>query len=356
MATYKPDWKEARQRMQDWWAGKRTDRVPAYIGAPKKNAPTRKPKTDVPDRWTDPETVFYNLDIKLESRFWGGEAFPHHEVYLGPMYICAYYGCEPVFTSGTTWYRKPYESWDDAHRVRFDPSNKWWRLMVELTQKSVERAQGRYLTTISGACGVFDIFAELFGNEQTMLAMTDRPAEVKELRDRMIGWGKQTYDELYQLVSPYQEGSMDGMRIWSPGRVWYVQCDMCVMISPEMFDQFVLDELRAFLSYVDHGIYHLDGPEQIRHLDSLLSIEELQVIQYVPAPIAGEEIYRDPMNWIDLFRKIQDAGKRLWIICDPRRIKPLLDEISREGVFLYVECPDEKTAQDALSQLDRIGV
>lgn len=35
MSVYKPDWEEARQRMTDWWNGKKTDRAPASVTAPR---------------------------------------------------------------------------------------------------------------------------------------------------------------------------------------------------------------------------------------------------------------------------------------------------------------------------------
>jgi hypothetical protein len=62
------------------------------------------------------------------------------------------------------------------------------------------------------------------------------------------------------------------MGIWSPKRVMTTQCDLCVMISPKHFSEFVGEDLESTYAYVDHGIYHLDGEEEIKHLDTLLSI------------------------------------------------------------------------------------
>ena len=358
MAQYKPDWQEARQRMSDWWAGKKTDRVPAHIRVPKKDL---KPEYDkrLPEKFIDPDTVFRNLDRQLAATFWGGEAFPRHEIYLGAMFLCTYFGCEPKFHPGGAWYTSPFKNWDDTAKITFDPENKWYRLVSRLTKESSERSQGAYLTAVSGISAAFDLFVELCGAEETLVAMVEKPAQVKALRDKIAEWGKRAYDERSGLISPYQDGSIDGMGMWAPGRVRYVQCDMCVMISPAMFDEFVLPELRAFLDHVDHGIYHLDGKEQIRHLDSLLAVDSLKVIQYVPSSArpSAEGFHRDPLEWIDLYRRIQDAGKKLWISCPPQRIRALFEKISTEGVFLWVvDCKGEEDAEAALRELDRIGM
>ena len=358
MAIYKKDWKEAEERMKSWWDNQKTDRVPAYLCSPK-SFRTNKAKTikKLPEKMIDPDTIFHNLDIRLENTFWGGEAFPCHEVYMGAMFEAAWFGCEPHFTPTGTWYQKLFNSWDEADKVLFDPQNKWYRLFMEIRKKSVERAHGRYLVTVSGISASYDLFAELFGVKETMLEIVDYPQRVLKLRDKIIRLGKLTYDECYNLLASYQDGSIDGMCTWAPGRVRYVQCDMSVMISPKMFNDFVLEEIKAFMEHVDYGIYHLDGDDQIKHLNLLLTIDSLKMIQFVPVPLPEEKYYRDPLPWVDLFTKIQESGKKVWIQCPPdiERIKELLNKIPRDNAFLYIICPDEKTVQQVLSELDKIG-
>lgn len=58
-----------------------------------------------------------------------------------------------------------------------------------------------------------------------------------------------------------------------------------------------------------HTIYHLDGISQFNHLDSLLSLEKLNAVQWVYG-----EGKPDPVNWLPVYRKIMDAGKQVMII------------------------------------------
>ena len=58
------------------------------------------------------------------------------------------------------------------------------------------------------------------------------------------------------------------------------------LISPQMFDEFAKPELEATCERLPRAFYHLDGPGQLPHLDSLLEIENLNVsIATVDGPV-----------------------------------------------------------------------
>ncbi len=100
---------------------------------------------------------------------------------------------------------------------------------------------------------------------------------------------------------------------WAPGRMSKFQCDFCAMISPSMFDEFMLPVLTEMCERVSYCMYHWDGPGAIRHHDSLLSIPKLDMLQWVPG--AGQEpTYHT--RWWPMYHKTVDAGKKLLISCD----------------------------------------
>ncbi|MBQ9854911.1 MAG: hypothetical protein IJO53_01850, partial [Clostridia bacterium] len=63
---------------------------------------------------------------------------------------------------------------------------------------------------------------------------------------------------------------------------------------------------------LNHTIYHLDGIGQLNHLDSLLTLENLDAVQWVFG--AGKP---GPMSWLYVYRKIMDAGKRIMLEGSP---------------------------------------
>lgn len=351
MDTLKPDWREARQRLCEWWAGKPLDRVPALVRAPRRGTERRPLRTTLPDKYTDAATVFHNLDATLETTFFGGEALPTHWVYLGPVPLGGYMGCGMHFEASTVWQSPRFDSWDAAAALEFDPANRWYRLLCDLTAQSLRRAQGRYLVSGQGFGCVSDVVANLWGSQETLVAMAEQPEAVRAACDRLTQISIELYDELDALAATCQQGSFDWLYLWSPGRIWTLQSDLCCMISPAMFEQFVLDELRREAEHADHAFYHLDGPGAIKHLDALLAIDALDGIQWVP----GAGVSTDPLDWIDLFRRIQAAGKKLFIYCPPHRVRELLAGISRDGVCLSIGCPDQNAAEEMLRELERIG-
>jgi hypothetical protein len=78
-----------------------------------------------------------------------------------------------------------------------------------------------------------------------------------------------------------------------------------------MFAEFMLPVLRQMCGRVDHCMYHWDGPSAIAHHDHLLSIADLDMIQWTPG--AGAETIMD-RRWWPLYHKTLEAGKRLALL------------------------------------------
>ncbi len=359
MSVLKKDWKEARERLTAWWQGGTLDRVPASVTAPRraKCASSRGWISKAPEKYTDPGTVFNNLDLQIEGTFWGGEAFPSHFVYFGPMFCVSYFGGEPIFREDTTWFEPICRSVEELQTLRFDPSNRWRQAVRRMTQLSLDRSNGRYFVQNNGAImALMDVIVGVLGVEPTLEAMIEKPEAIISARDRMMPWSRQTFDEFDSMLATRQDGGMDWMGVWAPGRVISSQCDMSAMISPEMFQDFVVPELTDIYRHLDYGIYHLDGPDEIRHVELLCGIPELDLIQWVPGTRLGEPHFGDPLNWIDLFRKIQDGGKKVLAYCPPSQVRPLLDKIAKDRVYLGINCSDETEAEGVLRELEQIGV
>ena len=92
----------------------------------------------------------------------------------------------------------------------------------------------------------------------------------------------------------------------------------------------------------------LDGPDAIRHLDSLLSLPKLSGIQWIPG--AGSP----PMSeWIPLLKRIQKAGKLQHLICQKGEVRKLLRELEPEGILLDTICGSMKEAIQLISEVRR---
>ena len=101
---------------------------------------------------------------------------------------------------------------------------------------------------------------------------------------------------------------------------------------------------------VDHRIYHLDGTVALQHLDLLLSVPEIQAIQWVPG--SGRD---EVLQWIPLIRRVQKAGKGIWVSADAADIPALLAEVPANGLCIATSCSSEQEARDLIDVVARLS-
>ena len=103
------------------------------------------------------------------------------------------------------------------------------------------------------------------------------------------------------------------------------------MISSEQYEELIVGEIEKETEFLDASIYHLDGPDALRHLDRILQIPKLSGVQWVYG--AGQP---SASQWLDVVRKIQAAGMCVVIEVKAQELEVMLKEIAPEGVFYQV--------------------
>lgn len=86
--------------------------------------------------------------------------------------------------------------------------------------------------------------------------------------------------------------------------------------------------------------YHPDM-EQVRHLDTLLSIDGINMIQWTQ--VTGQPPVTE---FIPVLQRIQRAGKGLVLIVDKSQLKVLLDNLSPKGVMYITNAASPSEADD----------
>jgi len=107
-----------------------------------------------------------------------------------------------------------------------------------------------------------------------------------------------------------------------------------------MYEEFVLPELEEFTGWLDYSIYHLDGQEQIKHLDHILSVKNLNAIQWTP--VAGQPF---TSKFIPVLQRIQAAGKNLILFPQPFEVEELLSNLSSKGLILNLGMSNREEAE-----------
>ncbi len=313
----KERWATVYSTYRQWWAGELPrpiipveikDRDPSRVTPP---VPLLSQTTCTLTDFSA-EQIVDRIDHELSRNHYVGDAFPYFNMdCFGPGAVAAFLGAEIINHTGHVWFETPPVSSDDIESLHFeyDASNKWFNRVKDIYKAGMDRWQGMVLMGMPDLGGICDLLAVFMPGGELQLALYENPKEVKRLIGELQTLWFQYYDELLPLVSPNGKTMTDWSSILNLEPGYIIQSDFSVMVSPEMFNEFILPELKDTCRRLPKSIFHMDGPGEIRHLDSLLTIDDLDGVQWIPG--AGAP---DIAHWPEVFSKINQSGKLLQLI------------------------------------------
>ncbi len=342
---YKKDWEEAQRRLIAWWDCQVIDRPVVQVSAPRERPlpAAEPPPATAEEARIVPEIVVAHNEYRFAHTWFGGEAFPFIFVNLGPGIASAYLGGNALIDENTVWYPASHEHINDIPDLPFDRESRWWQITTAVTQACAQAGEGKWLTSITDIGGIADLISNLIGPEKLLFSLFEDPEGVRRARDRLLTLWFEVYGGCHDIVKRYQQGTTPWLGVWSPGKTYSSQCDFAVFLSPEMFREFFLPDLAAQFAFLDHSIYHWDGPDAVVHLDALLELEDLHAIQWVPGDGAPE-----PIRWVPLLRRIQDAGKGLVLHLQAKDVPRALREFRPEGLLMKTSCASQEEGRQLL--------
>lgn len=342
------DWEKSRDRHEAWWRGAAIDRVLLQVYAPKKDVPPstqpEAPKS-FEQQWLDIENRLQWFDWHLNRTYYAGDAFPYFNPELGPGTFSTFIGAKPEFASNTVWYHPCVDDIPNAKPPVFDENNKYWRFLQDISRKSVERFEGRALTAFPDLIENLDTIASLFGTNELLMAMVDYPEKVHEFQRAILPLYLEYHSRLYDIIKDEVGGSsFCQFYIYGIGRTAKLQCDFSAMISPKMFEDFLVPYMVPQCEALDHTVYHWDGRCALQHEGPLLGMEPLQAIQWTPG--AGEPLVGDPV-WYPMYHRVRAKGKSLLLIgITPDKVQDVVEELGPEGLHLVTWAGSEEEADD----------
>ncbi|MDR0657100.1 MAG: hypothetical protein LBG22_12360 [Treponema sp.] len=324
-----------------FWNHEYIGRCVVRITAPKKKHPLPEPQNyeDLVKIWTNGEEILKRNRTIFENTYFLGEAFPLINLNLGAAGHAGYFNNITYKFADTVWFFPI----DDEEELVFSKDNFFYKTTIVIARYLCNENPGEFIVSMPDISGNIDALAHLRGSENVMIRMATEPDRVKnELKLIQISW-EAMISEVFDIVKEnnYGGASIGWMGTYAKGLHSQLQSDMSVMLSPEYFDEFVFDELKKQADFLEFPTYHLDGIEQIRHLDRILSIEKIKMIQYTC--VAGQP---SPLEKLDVLRKIQQSGKLLLLIIRPEWLKGLLENLSAKGLFLKIEADSIEEADN----------
>lgn len=294
-------------------------------------------------RWFDIDYVIDRVNKTLENTYYGCEAYPMFFPDLGPDQFAAFHGTELEFGDTTSWSLPNYRDVDVEEIPKFylDKNGIYYQKLLELMKAMLENGKGKYFTGIPDLHPGADCLVSMRGPQQLCIDTLENPEFIKERTKKLFPDFCQVFEDFYKMTQAYQSGTTNWMGVWYPEK-WYVtSCDFSCMISTDMYEELIVPELLMEIDYLDASIYHLDGPDALKHLDRLLKIDNLKGVQWIYGAGAPTASY-----WLDTIRKIQSAGKVVHIEVKPEELEYMLQNVKPEGVFFQVNAESRKQAEE----------
>lgn len=331
---YKANWEETKEKWANYWKQKNTGRPVMCVIARKpeiEEAAQRKEPADVcrsqgrhyclppelvcktpEEKYLDPEKIVGRYRHFCETHEFLAESFPNMHVDFGPGCLAGYLGSDIKFNMDTIWLEECVEEWENHPPFTFDEENPWFQKHIELTKKCKELAGDDFYICVPDLMEGLDVLAALRGSFNMLYDVAEEPEvieqRVKEVNNLYFSY----YDRFYDLVKNEKDNGSAYMvfQIWGPGKTAKLQCDFGAMISPEHFCRFALEGLKRQAAGLDNVVYHLDGEDNIRHLDAILGIDGIDAIQWVPGDSGPDGTLE---KWDMIYDKAIGAGKSIWV-------------------------------------------
>ncbi|MBS3762355.1 MAG: hypothetical protein KGZ25_03515 [Planctomycetes bacterium] len=330
-----PDWEKRIERQDAFWEMEIIDRPVANITIGEENTdfphPPQKDWDCLRDRWWDTEYMAESKLANVMNTVFLGDALPHAHPNLGPEVFSCFFGAEMEYGERTSWSIPNLENWEDAAELEFSWDNKYFQKITEMTDALLEIGEGKFYTGLTDIHPGGDAVAAFRDPERLALDMIEYRDEVKKMVDRVTD----VYLEVFDFFCDKLQSAGQAISTWAgivSSKRWYVPSnDFSCMISSEMFDEVFLPGIVRECEHMEAAIYHLDGPGALQHLDSLLAIDSLNAVQWVYGAGQGPA-----SNWLDVYKKCQDAGKGLQIGIGIGELDLFMDELSPEGLWLRI--------------------
>jgi len=216
--------------------------------------PLRAEDFDVDGYVRDSQALFEAHEACGGDFIWAATAF------WGIPWLEAMLGC-PIYAdhaSGSIYSEPPSDFTGPDSLPEFDPDGDWARLMDRFFRALANGAPPGMPLAPTRMRGVSDLLAALYGREEFVFAMMERPGEVRETTRRLTEfWLDCARFQLERI--PAFHGGIGSFyySVWAPpGTVW-LQEDAAALLNPALFEKFIAPCDRRIAGELRGCILHL---------------------------------------------------------------------------------------------------
>lgn len=344
--TLKPDFAKTIARFEAWWFGEILDRAPVTVSV----LPRRKYGGPISshrswrDRWLDAEFNVAQSIAWMEQMDWVADSFPVFAANLGPEITSTLFGCELEFGETTSWSRPIVHDprdWEGIIAMKPDFANTYWQTIERSTELAIEQCAGRYVVGLTDLHGSYDMLCGLREPMDLCMDLVDC-AELIERAGRQMA---KAYVECFNRQRARLAAAGFGSTTWLPmyheGAAYVPSCDFWCMVSPQIARERIFPTIVEEMKPLARSIFHLDGPQALKHFEVVLELPNLHAVQWVYGAGRGPAA-----RWLDVYRRIRAARKSLQLIAaTPADALDVMNEIGARGVWVTVEKPFDSVGE-----------
>lgn len=377
---YKENWEEAKKKWKNYWKQENTGRPLMCVVARKEELEKYVQEDEEADvcrsegrywglqenlQCTQPDDKYLNIEKSVaryrhfcETHKFLGESFPNMQVDFGPGSIASYLGSDIEFRMDTIWYHPCMKDISEHPKLEFSEENTWIKRHLELTRKCRELVGEDFYVCIPDLMEGIDVLSSLRGAQDLLYDEIEEPEAVQKRIWEIQNTYFEYYDRFYDIVKDKDGGSAYMVfQIWGPGKTAKLQCDFGALMSPAQFQEFMVEPLREQAKKLDSVVYHLDGPDNIKHLDFVLDIDEIDAIQWTSGDAGPDGTLEE---WDAIYDKARRAGKSLWVKVYSgefedwiKNAERLVKKYGSHSLFLHFPEMSEKQAEFLLDYAEK---
>lgn len=352
---FKADFGHTIDRFEAWWHRDFLDRPPVTLSVTCARPPARlpAPPADPRERWTRIDYVLTTAIAWMEATDYVGDRFPCFNPNLGPEVTATVFGCDLEFGDDTSWSRPVVHDpadWQRIIQMRPKFHNHYWRAIEELTDAAIRESNGRYVVGITDLHGSYDILAAVRDPQALCMDLLDCPDLVRRAGRQAANTFVGCFERLYAQVAAAHMGSACWLPSYHTGPAYVPSCDFWCMVDGRTAREMILPDLLVEIEPLQRSVFHLDGPQALRHLDLLLDLPQLNAVQWEYGAGNGPA-----GRWIEVYRRILGAGKGAVVHArDPDDAFTVLDAVGPEGLWFFMNEPFD-SADSARAFLSEMG-
>ena len=313
------------------------------------------------DKYRDARRIAERYRYWAQTHAFLADSFPNVELDFGPGSIAAYLGSDIEFSPNTVWFTPCVDDWEGHPPLRFDPENKWFKEHVQLFRDVRRLAGDDFYLAIPDLMENIDVLASLRSAQEALYDMVEEPEETMERIRQVQSLYYRYYDAFYDLASRDEDGRKGScytvFQIWGYGKTVKLQCDFSAMMGPPHFRNFIQEALTEQARCADNVLYHLDGPDAIKHLPALMEIDGIDALQWTAGSYNPDGTHE---QWFEIYDQARRAGKALWVQVYNggvedwiARIDKLIARYGSNAVFFYFPPMSMESAEKILEHAEK---